>query len=154
MENREVQEELIRSLHRFGRLNTGQIMELEGLTQGEFFCLGMLIQHVEVHPEGMYVWELARHMRVSPPGASRMLRGMEHKGLIERRVDRADRRNTYISVTAGGRAAWERAAKRVERVMDRVVARMGVEDLRTLVALWNRFSDIIEEEQAKETVPC
>ena len=66
MENKEIQEELIRALHRFGRLNTGQVMEMEGLTQGEFFSLGMLRKHMEDHPEGMYVWELARYMRVSP----------------------------------------------------------------------------------------
>ncbi len=154
MENKEIQEELIRALHRFGRLNTGQVMEMEGLTQGEFFSLGMLRKHMEDHPEGMYVWELARYMRVSPPGASRMLRGMERKGFIERSVDRSDRRNTYIIVTVQGHAAWERTAKRVEQFMDRVSGRMGGEDLRTLVDLWNRLSDIIEDEQAKESMPC
>ena len=154
MENRELQEELIRTLHRFGRLNTGQVMELEGLTQGEFFSLGMLRKHMEDHPEGVYVWELARYMRVSPPGASRMLGGMERKGLIERSVDRSDRRNTYILVTPAGHAAWERTAKRVELFMNRVVGRMGAEDLRTLVGLWNRLSDVIEDEQKKESMQC
>ena len=38
--------------------------------------------------------------------------------------------------------------------MDRVTGRMGGEDLRTLVDLWNRLSDIIEDEQAKESMPC
>lgn len=152
MEEREVQEALIRALHRFGRLNTGQVMELEGLTQGEFFSLSMLRAHMLGHPDtkGMYVWELARHMRVSPPGASRMLRGMEQKGLIERSVDREDRRNTYILVTAAGEEAWSRTAERVERFLNRVTRRMGLEDTMALVGLWNRLSDIVEEEQAKE----
>lgn len=149
-----MQEALIRALRRFGRLNTGQIVELEGLTQGEFFCLGMLREHLKDHPEGMYVWELARHMRVSPPGASRMLRGMERKGYIERSVDRADRRNTYIRITEAGGAAWDRASARVERFMGRVTLRMGQEDLLTLIERWNRLSDIIEDEQAKETKSC
>lgn len=154
MNNKELQEDLIRALHRFGRLGTGQVIELEGLTQGEFFSLGMLREHLKDRPEGMYVWELAQHMRVSPPGASRLLRGMERKGYIERSVDREDRRNTYIRITALGGAAWDRTAGRVERFLDRVTGRMGAEDLRTLITLWNRLSDIIEEEQAKETIPC
>ena len=68
MENKEIQEELIRALHCFGRLNTGQVMEMEGLTQGEFFQLGMPASTWRTILRGMYVWELARYMWVSPPG--------------------------------------------------------------------------------------
>ena len=80
MEHRETERALFRALHRFGKANTGQIVEMEGLTQGEFFGLSMLREHLKNHPEGMHVRELAQRARVSPPGASRMLRTMEEKG--------------------------------------------------------------------------
>ena len=102
----------------------------------------------------MHVRELAQRARVSPPGASRMLRTMEEKGLIERRVDRNDRRNTYITLTEGGEAAWRRTTERLSTFLDRVVDRMGLENVQTMIDLWNRFSDILEDERAKETEQC
>ena len=154
MEHRETERALFRALHRFGKANTGQIVEMEGLTQGEFFGLSMLREHLKNHPEGMHVRELAQRARVSPPGASRMLRTMEEKGLIERRVDRNDRRNTYITRTEGGEEAWRRTTERLSTFLDRVVDRMGLENVQTMIDLWNRFSDILEDERAKETEQC
>ena len=154
MEHKEIQKELCQALHRFGKLNTGQLIEMEGLTQGEFFGLSMLREHLKEHPEGMHVRELADKARVSPPRVSRMLRDMEEKGLIERRIDRDDRRNTYIVLTETGEAARQRTTARLSTFLDRVVDRMGLENVQTMIDLWNRFSDILEDERAKETEQC
>lgn len=154
MEHKEIQKELCQALHRFGKLNTGQLIEMEGLTQGEFFGLSMLREHLKTHPEGMHVRELADKARVSPPRVSRMLRDMEEKGLIERRIDRDDRRNTYIVLTETGEAARQRTTARLSTFLDRVVDRMGLENVQTMIDLWNQFSDILEDERAKETEQC
>ncbi|WP_294551425.1 MarR family transcriptional regulator [uncultured Pseudoflavonifractor sp.] len=154
MEHRETERALFRALHRFGKLNTGQIIEMEGLTQGEFFGLSMLREHLKAHPEGMHVRELAGKARVSPPRVSRMLRDMEERSLIERRIDRNDRRNTYIYLTEQGEAAWNRTAERLSTFLDRVVDRMGLENVQTMIDLWNQFSEILEDERAKETEQC
>lgn len=154
MEHREIQQELFRALHRFGKLNTGQLIEAEGLTQGEFFGLSMLREHLKEHPEGMHVRELAQCARVSAPRVSRMLRDMEEKGLIERRIDKNDRRNTYITLTEGGEAAWQRTRDRLSTFLDRVVERMGPEHVQTMIDLWNQFAAILEDERAKETEQC
>ena len=154
MEHKVVQQELFRALHRFGKLSTGQLIESEGLTQGEFFGLSMLREHLKEHPEGMHVRELAGQARVSPPRVSRMLRDMEERNLIERRVDKSDRRNTYIVLTSQGEEAWIRTAERLSRFMDRVVDRMGLENVQAMIDLWNQFSAILEDERAKETEQC
>ena len=149
-----MQRELFRALHRFGKLNTGQLIETEGLTQGEFFGISMLREHLKDHPEGMHVRELAGKARVSPPRVSRMLRDMEERNLIERRIDKSDRRNTYIVLTRHGEEAWSRTAERLSRFLGRVVDRMGLENVQTMIDLWNQFSDTVEDERAKETEQC
>ena len=154
MEHREIQREIFQALHRFGKLNTGQLIETEGLTQGEFFGLSMLREHLKEHPEGMHVRELAQCARVSAPRVSRMLRDMEERNLIERRIDKSDRRNTYIVLTDQGEAARCRTAERLSRFLDRVVERMGQEHVQTMIDLWNQFSAILEDERAKETEQC
>ena len=154
MEHRAVQQELFRALHRFGKLNIGQLMEADGLTQGEFFGLSMLREHLKEHPEGMHVRELAQCARVSAPRVSRMLRDMEERNLIERRIDRNDRRNTYIVLTETGEAARQRTTERLSTFLDRVVDRMGLENVQAMIGLWNQFSAILEDERAKETEQC
>ena len=83
-----------------------------------------------------------------------MLRDMEEKGLIERRIDRDDRRNTYIVLTEVGETARQRTTERISTFLDRVVDRMGLENVQTMIELWNQFSDILEDERAKETEQC
>ena len=79
---------------------------------------------------------------------------MEEKNLIERRIDRDDRRNTYIVLTEVGEAARHRTTARLSTFLDRVVDRMGLENVQTMIDLWNQFSEIVEDERAKETEQC
>ena len=155
MTNREVQEAFLKAMHRFGKLNFNLCFG-EELTKGEFFCLAMVRDHTRRCPDsrGMYVWDLAGHMRVRPPAVSRMLRGLEHRGLIERSVDREDRRNVYVSLTERGEQTWDGVADGLQYFTNRVIGRMGTEDMETLIGLLDRLSIIIEDEQAKESSEC
>ena len=47
-----------------------------------------------------------------------------------------------------------RTAARHSTFLDRVVDRMGLENVQTMIDLWNQFSDILEDERAKETEQC
>lgn len=155
--SQDLQSRFFQVMHRFKRINwTTEQMMKEGLTRGEFFCITLLLDHRRENPDakGMYVWELAAHMKVSPPGASRALKGMEGKGFIERIVDREDRRNTYIRVTTAGEDAWNNTGRQIKEQMDRILSRMGEENVETFLSLWNRLLDIIEDEQAKENQLC
>ena len=51
----------------------------------------------------------AMHPRYSQPGFSRLVQRMEADGLVERRVDRRDRRATIIVTTRAGRKQFREA---------------------------------------------
>lgn len=137
----------LRVMHRFGRVSGTPISSTE-LTKAEFFCLGGICNAAQEHPEqgGIYVWELAQRMHVLPPAASRTLRELEMRGYIERSVDREDRRNIRVRPTEEGLAMWAKAEKRMQDVMQRVLDRMGQDNMDQLVTLCDRLCDIIEEE--------
>lgn len=118
------------------------------LPRGEFFALDMLWEHQAKHPaaEGMYASELAQVLRSSPPAVSRGLKALEQKGYIERRVDRADRRNTYIRITPLGNEARARTKRQMLAFTERIFTQMGEADIRRLIDLWNRLADVIEKE--------
>lgn len=146
MDATQAQEEFFRAMNRFRKI--GYAAMSENMTKGEYFLLMLLHKDRLDHPEGkgMYVSELAHHMRVAPPAVSRTLRALEGRALIERTVDRDDRRNTYIALTEEGERTRARYARKIQDYSERVFRRMGEEDMETLFRLWNRFADVMAEE--------
>lgn len=146
MSHQQLQEEFIRALDRFRKFQFCDLMS--HLTKGEFFTLFMIHAHSAAHPKrkGMYVSELAGTLRVTSPAVSRMLRTLEQRGLIERTVDRDDRRTTYIVLTPVGETARRNAAHRMHDFTERVVEQMGERDMETFLALFHRLSDVMSDE--------
>ena len=72
----------------------------------------------------------------------RTLRGLEQRGLVDRAVDRIDRRNTYVMLTPAGEAARADTIRELDGYTRRVLERMGREDMETLIRLWNRLADV------------
>src|SRR4249919_1323518 len=61
--------------------------------------------------------ELAAAERVRPPTMTRIVRGLEEEGLIERKADPHDGRRVLVRATAKGkRVLWRGRERRVERV--------------------------------------
>lgn len=153
MEDQAVKERFLSAVHRFGKLKMHLVFHSSDLSKGEFFCLGMIEAQRKHSPESpcFGVSELAERMHVHSSALSRMLRGMEERGLIQRSICPEDRRNTQVQITEEGDRVWQQAAERMDVFADRIVQRMGASDMMQLVELLDRVSSIIEEEQeAKE----
>lgn len=150
MDQEALQRAFIDMLHRFGKM--GQPIHLFHLTKAEFFVLELLARHRTKHPDtkGMYVSQLVGHLHASGPAVSRVLKTLEGKGYIERHVDKVDRRNTYIAVTQEGDAVWERAEVSLQQFMCLVTDRMGFQEMGTLISLWNRLLDAVEDVRRNE----
>ena len=85
--------------------------------------------------KGMTMSALAGKMGVSKPAMTKIVDELEEKDLIERRIYRADRRNTYIVFT-------ERGENRVREFTDRM-NRMLEEDIRTFIRLCGRLQEAL-----------
>lgn len=143
MENEALKTELMRAARRHRRVNLGLLFN--ELPQGEFFLLERLYKAAQ-RGASLCVSDLAGSLKIAPPAVSRMLRDLECKNLVYREADRADRRNTRVSLTEQGRRARDTAAARLDEFSNRVISRMGEADVRRLIALWNRMSDLMDEE--------
>lgn len=156
MSTTQEQRAFIEAMFRLGKPNFAHIRLREGVTKGEFFMLGVLHDHKTKHPEakGMYVSELAELLQVTPPAVSRMLRGMEGKDYLERVVDRADRRTTYIVLRPEGERTRREMEAGALTFAGRIIDRMGAEDTAVLLSLWGRLADIISEEQQRGDSAC
>ena len=80
-----------------------------GIDSGVFSVLAYLERAEPPHRLPMGELQRAMHPRYSQPGFSRLVQRMEADGLVERRVDRTDRRATIIATTRAGRKQFLRA---------------------------------------------
>lgn len=149
MNEKNLKEEFMRVSHRMRKLNMSHIFS--DVSQGEFFALEMLRKcQKRTGDGGIIVSDLAKSLRVSSPAASRMLRNMEEKGLIRREVDKNNRRNTYVYLTDKGLESREMAAKAMDDFTERVMKRMGDENVEMLISLIQKMTSIMEEELAEK----
>lgn len=92
--------ELFKAMSQFRKLHIADI--IPGLSHAEFFTLNCVM---DAEDSRLTISELAAKAKVLPSAVSRTLRGLEERGYAQRSVDKTDRRNTYVTLTAEGRAA-------------------------------------------------
>ena len=149
MEPTGIEQELIQSLSRLGKMHLGNLFQ--GITRGEFSVLIALEQYEKQHQgEGIQASRLAKLAEASPQALSRTLRGLESKGYVQRKADPRDRRNACICLTGAAHDAMEAGKRRMNLLFGRVVEEMGEKEIRELTARLNRLVDIVRRVGAEE----
>jgi len=92
------------------------------------------------------VSELAEKIHTKPSAVSRTLKNLEEQGLIERTVNQADRRNTYVTLSEHGRETCEKMEQTTSEFAKAVLSRMNEEDLKRLIAYLNELHEVAVEE--------
>lgn len=98
---------LLRAYALTTRLLSAELQEGHGLTINDFEALLVLS-----HAEGgrLKRVDLARNLLLTPSGITRLLRGLEDAGLVERASCATDLRVTYAQLTDAGREKLEAAS--------------------------------------------
>lgn len=146
----EREEELKQSLFRVaGRFHKLHIYSrFQGVSHQEYLILELVGKYMQEHQDrqGVYISELIRIQKTSPPAISRTLRSMEEKGWIKKETDANDRRNTIIRLTAAGEKKRQKAADEVDEFINSVIARLGEDKLVKMIDIWEQMEDIMLDE--------
>lgn len=102
--------------------------------------------------KGVKVSDLAKAVRMTMPGVSRLLSGLEEKGIIERRIDKSDRRNTLVFLTEDGYSKIREYKKRINKYFETVFERFGEDRVAEVIELIGELSEIAQEELQKELI--
>jgi DNA-binding MarR family transcriptional regulator len=78
--------------------------------------------------------ELARHKAVSLPTMSKSVDMLARRGWVDRFVDEADRRQTLVRLTPGGRAVLAECRRRAEESVERKLAGLGEREREVVTA--------------------
>ncbi|MBL7259056.1 MarR family winged helix-turn-helix transcriptional regulator [Paractinoplanes lichenicola] len=90
--------------------------------------------------ETLRIGDLARELRITVGGASKLAERVRTAGLIERRPDPDDRRASLIALTTGGRAVLREASRTYDRaVAERLDGVLSDDEQRQVHALVSRL---------------
>lgn len=136
--------ELFHLLHRVHRCRI-RFQKQGNMANVEYFILMAIAGITKNRPEGVTMKELVDMSHTTMSAASKKIRILEEKGLIERRTSETDRRNSYITLSEKGKAICEKERNQKHTWLLEVISRMGEEDMEQLITLSNRMFDIMEE---------
>jgi DNA-binding MarR family transcriptional regulator/GNAT superfamily N-acetyltransferase len=116
----------IGAVRRFNRFYTRQIGVLqEGLLASPFSLTESRVLYELAHREGVTATELGRDLGLDAGYLSRMLRGFETQGLVERRRSAQDGRQSHLALTEAGRTAFQPLDERSSAEVAAMLARLG-----------------------------
>lgn len=114
-------------------------------------CTGHGERHGERHGEGLKspgitMTQLSEKLETTLPAGSRLLRNLEKKGMIDRLSDENDRRVSYVRLSEKGLAIFRAQIKARDEMTERIVQRMGEENMEILLKQLQNLYCVVKEE--------
>lgn len=136
MELQRLTEELLRTLSSLGRAHLPQ--EIQGSLKGE----GFLLSYLESHQGESTPGDLRMALGVSAPRTAAMLRALEEKGLLQRRVNGRDKRRVVVTMTEDGLRTAARRRKDLAEAIRHTLEQLGEQDTREFIRILGRIAEI------------
>lgn len=120
--------------------------EVAQMGEGQYHAVHALFEH-----EPLKAGELAERCHVSEPTISKMLKGLEHSGLVERKTDPENRRIVWVSLTPLGRALHDKMIAHFECALVRVMDNLTDDQLRDLLAAFGHLALLVEGDERRRS---
>ena len=135
----------IESVRQFNRFYTRQIGLLEeGLHKSKFSLTEARMLYEMAHRDGLTAKDLCSELGLDAGYLSRILKSFEQRGLIARVPVVGDARQSALSLTRKGRAAFAPLERASREQIDTMLKRMGATERRTLLRAMQEVRQILE----------
>lgn len=144
-------EERVAAVRRFGRFYTRQIGALrEGLHESPFSLAEARVLYELAHRERPTAAELVKELGLDPGYLSRILRGFERKGLIEKVRSAADGRQSLLHLTEAGREAFAPLNARSREEIGAMLGTLAAPEQRRLVEAMHSIEQLLGAEPERK----
>jgi Transcriptional regulators len=116
------------------------------MTFGEYSALWLIDQVMEKEEEPITPTELNDYFGTKKPATSRILTVLEKKGFIEKYPEEKDHRLTHLKLTEAGREALREEEAGYRKLTEKIMRRMGNENLEKLRFLLEKLENVLKEE--------
>ena len=140
-----LREQLIRSMFRFKKVAGGVFRPGVDISMGEIALMKSLENKPFHSGKNDLPSNVHNNLHITKPAISQMYNTLEKKGYIIREIDTSDRRKIIATLTPEGREVLKGMMKAANGMLDEVITRLGEEDTKQLIELFNRLADISED---------
>lgn len=145
----ELYTEFFTTLTMFRKLRFGDM--LADMTKNDGMTLMAIAHFEELNGGVLTVSELAERIHAKSSAVSRTLKSLEDAGLVERTVNKNDRRNTYVTLTEKGMDRRNEVSREMDDFGQAVFRQMGEEDMQKLNAYLKELYEITKCEIEKRS---
>jgi DNA-binding MarR family transcriptional regulator/predicted N-acetyltransferase YhbS len=132
------------AVRRFNRFYTRQIGLLdEGMLQTRFSLTEMRVLYELAHHDDLTATGLAEELGLDPGYLSRLLKGLQSDGLLERRPAPADARQALLAITAAGREAFRPLDEGTKRQIAALLAPLAPVERDALTEAMQRIESLL-----------
>ncbi len=115
-------------------VNMGEIAILNGIANNDSGC-----------DTNKCVDEVRNSLYMTKPAISQIYSSLEKKGYMTREIDMNDRRKILVKLTPDGHEILKKTKEYTEQVLNEIISRLGEDDTRQMIELFDRFADITED---------
>lgn len=137
-------------MHTVGRINRTcakkDIKHMNIVLRGEMHIMMMLWESGSTLNPG----DISRKLNVSTARTAAALKGLEKKGLVERRAEESDKRKSVVSLTEKGMKLISERSREVIDHNTRLLQYLGDEDSAELVRIVRRIAEFEEKSSAEK----
>lgn len=136
--------EVVNKLHCMKRRSKGfgELSQMEGMI---LFYLDHNLS--EENTLGIKVSSITKDLNIPKPTTSKILNSLEERGYILRKIDRSDRRVTYISMTEEGYACIKKIRTIRDQFVNDLLNKLGEHDAKELIRIIDKLYRIVTGEQ-------
>ena len=145
--------ERVAAVRRFNRFYTRRIGVLdEGHLHTRFSLAEGRVLYELASRDAPTAAEVGRELQLDPGYLSRLLRGLERSGLVERTPSSSDARQSHLRLTAAGRAASADLDARAHDAIAGLLAPLGEGDQRRLLGAIRTMEELLAPGRASRSV--
>lgn len=141
---------LFKTFDQFKKLNMASLMpDLSVSENMTLHAIERVNRECEQRNEKAKVSMLACDIHTNPTQVSRTLKSLEERGLIERTVNKQDRRITYVQLTEDGKKKHEESSRIIDEFTDAVFSQIEEKDMERLIEYLNQMYEVASKEIGK-----
>jgi DNA-binding MarR family transcriptional regulator/GNAT superfamily N-acetyltransferase len=141
----------VAQVRRFNRFYTHLVGALDkGHLHSSFSLAETRVLYEIAHTDGPTATDLGRNLRLDPGYLSRMLRGFERRGLVERAPSPTDGRRTHLQLTPKGRSIFDDLNVRASEAVADVLAPLAVRQRHELLDSMRTIESLLGSRTATE----
>lgn len=145
--NNELIEELLHTFRNFKRIRVQNHASSTELSHNEKMVLFIIydVSKNNIVP----LSEIRERIRLAPSTITPIITSLEEKGLIERNIDKSDRRNIFLRISPMGVEYTNKVQSEIRDIMSKYIEYIGEEDTKQLIKLISKTTDFFSGKEER-----